>query len=132
MSRVRWTFAMAAVLSLAAACSDDPTSGAPRAGTLIVSLTSPHSDDGAMTFEVSGPAIDSAVAVNPSLRLFTRREGGSAVVGAVVGALANGAVVRLYVPNGSAAGYTATVLEVADRQDILRASLAGYALTMTP
>jgi hypothetical protein len=31
----------------------------------------------------------------------------------------------------AAAGYTGRVLEVADRQDVLRASLAGYALTVT-
>jgi len=133
MSRSRWTLAMVAALSLGAACSDDPTSGAPRAGTLIVRLTSPHTDDGAMAFEVSGPAIDSAAAVNASLRLFTRREGGSTVIGAVVGALANGAVVTLHVTDvGAAAGYAGRVLEVADRQDVLRASLAGYALTVTP
>ncbi len=132
MSRSRWTFAMAAALTLGAACSDDPTSGAARAGTLIVRLTTPYADDGAMTFEVTGPPIDSAVAVNASLRLFTRRDGGSSMVGALVGALANGAVVRLHLPDAAAAGYTARVLEVADRQNVLRASLAGYALTVTP
>jgi len=133
MSVSRWIFAMVAALSVGAACSDDSTGGAPRAGTLVVRLTTPHADDGAMTFEVSGPSIDSAMAVNGSLRLFTRRVGGSTVVGAVVGALANGAVVTLYVPDvGAAAGYTARVLEVADRQDALRTSLAGYALTVAP
>ena len=133
MSVSRWIFAMVAALSVGAACSDDSTGGAPPAGTLIVRLTTPHADDGAMTFVVSGPAIDTAVAINASLRLFTRREGGSTVVGAVVGALANGAVITLHVPDvGAAARYTATVLEVADRQDALRTSLAGYALTVTP
>jgi len=133
MSVSRWIFAMVAALSVGAACSDDSTGGAPPAGTLIVRLTTPHADDGAMLFEVSGPSIDSASAVNGSLRLFTRRVGGSTVVGAVVGALANGAVVTLYVPDvGAAAGYTARVLEVADRQDALRTSLAGYALTVAP
>jgi len=51
----------------------------------------------------------------------------------VVGNLANGAVVTLHVPDvGAAASYTANVLEVADRQDALRPSLAGYALTVAP
>src|SRR6266487_1063630 len=115
MSRLRWIFAMVAALSVGAACSDNPT------------------DDGAMTFEVSGAPIDSATAVNASLRLFTRRVGGSAMLGVVVGNLANGAVVTLHVPDvGAAASYTANVLEVADRQDALRPSLAGYALTVAP
>jgi len=40
-------------------------------------------------------------------------------------------VATLHVPDvGAAARYTTTVLEVADRQDALRASLAGYALTV--
>jgi len=133
MSRLRWTFAMVAALSVGAACSYEPTGGAPRAGTLRLRLTTPHADDGAMLFDVNGPPIDSAMAVNSSLRLFTRRAGGSTVVGAVVGVLANGAVVTLQVPDvGAAAGYTARVLEVADRQNALRASLAGYALTVAP
>ncbi len=133
MSRLRWIFAMVAALSVGAACSDNPTGGGARAGTLTLRLTTPHADDGAMTFEVSGAPIDSATAVNASLRLFTRRVGGSAMLGVVVGNLANGAVVTLHVPDvGAAASYTANVLEVADRQDALRPSLAGYALTAAP
>jgi len=134
MSRSRRTFVMLAALSLGAACSNDPAGSAPgpRAGTLTVRLTTPHGDDGAMTFELRGPAIDTAMVVDPSLRLFTRRESDSRVVGAVVGPLANGAVIRLQVPDVSAAGYTANVLEVADRQDVLRFSLEGYALTVAP
>jgi hypothetical protein len=132
MNRVRWTFAMVAALALAGACRDDPTAGVPRIGRLTVRLTTPNTDDGAMTFEVTGAPIDSVVVANPSLVLFTRRNGAT-IVGAVAGALAGGAVVTLYVPDGgAAAGYSARVLEVADRQDLLRGSLAGYALTVTP
>lgn len=128
----RWTFAMVAALLGAAACSDDSNGPAPQAGTLTLTLTTPQLDDGAMTFEVSGPAIDTALAVDASLRLFTRRVNGSTIVGAVVGALGNGAVVTLQVPDlGAAARYTARVLEVADRQDALRTSLQGYTLTVT-
>jgi len=131
MKTARWIFTMVAVLFVAAACSNDATGGDRQAGTLTVRLTTPNADDGAMTFQVSGAAIDSATAVNQSLRLFTRRDGGD-VVGVVVGALANGAVITLQVPDvGEAARYRATVLEVADRQDALRASLVGYALTVT-
>ena len=132
MKTARWIFAMIAVLLLDVACSNDATGGDTLAGTLTVRLTTPHADDGAMTFQVSGPPIDSALAINGSVRLFTRREDGSTVVGVVVGALADGAVITLHVPDvGAAARYTATVLEVADRQDALRAALTGYALTVT-
>jgi hypothetical protein len=118
---------------LGAACSNDPTSGATRAGTLTLRLSTPRSDDGALLFELGGPPIDTALVVNGSLQLFTRRAEGSIVVGAVVGALANGALLILRVPDvGAAGGYTARVLEVADRQNVLRASLAGYGLRVTP
>jgi len=133
MKGIRWVLALVAVLSLGTACSDYSTGGAERAGTLTLRLTTPHADDGGVMFEVSGPPIDSAMAVNASLRLFTRRAGGSRIVGAVVGVVANGAVVTLRVPDvGAAAEYTARVLEVADRQNALRASLTGYAITVTP
>ncbi len=131
MTRARWAFTMVATL-LSVACSDESTNPGAVPGTLVVSLTTPRADDGALLFELSGPPIDSATAINSSLRLFTRRESGSTVIGAIVGVLASGAVVTLHVPDvGHAAGYTATVLEVADRQDALRASRTGYALSVT-
>lgn len=131
MNRTRWILAMVAVVSAGTACSNEPTSSAPQPGTLVLRLTTPHTDDGAVLFKVSGPPIDTAVAVDASLRLFTARPDGSTVVGAVVGVVDNGTVVTLQVRDvGLAAGYTAQVLEVADRQNALRGSLAGYALTV--
>jgi hypothetical protein len=133
MSRSRWIFVMAAALSAGAACSDDPTAGATQAGTVMLRLTTPRADDGAVMFEVSGPPIDTAIAVTASVRLFTRRTSGSTMVGVVVGEVTAGAVVTLRVPDvGAGPGYTARVLEVADRQNALRASLTGYALTVGP
>jgi hypothetical protein len=133
MNRPGWIFALMAALSVSAACSKDPVAIVPHAGTLTVRLTTQHVDDGALTFTLSGPAINNATAANASLRLFTRGSGESTIVGVLVGALANGAVVTLNVPDvTAAAGYAAQVLEVADRNDALRASLAGYALSVAP
>lgn len=133
MNRSRWTLLMVAALSVGAACSDDPTAGVTQAGTVTLRLTTPHADDGAVLFEVSGPPIDSATADNASLRLFTRRAGETTIIGALVGVVTNGAEVTLHVPDaGAAVGYTAEVLEVADRENALRTSLAGYALTVGP
>lgn len=136
MSTARSIFAMVAALSAGAACTDDlntPTGGGARPGVVILHLATPNADDGAVLFEVSGAAIDSAVAINASLRLFTRRVGDSTVVGALAGAVATGAVVRLYVADVvAAAASTVRVLEVADRQDALRSSLTGYALAVIP
>ena len=132
MKRVYMPFALAAAL-LGAACAGDTTgNGMPAgSGTLIVRLTTTHDDDGAVLFELSGPPIDSVVALNASLQVFTRRANDSTIVGAVVGVVANGAVVTLRVPDvGAAAQYAARVVEVADRQNVLRASLTGYGLTV--
>jgi len=131
MTRARWMFAMVTVLLVSVSCSDQPTNPGSGPGTLAVRLTTPHGDDGAMTFQVDGP-VDDVSAANGSLRLFTRRADGSTVVGAVIGPLANGAIIMLHVPDVSAAeAYTASVREVADLDDGLRASLAGYVLTVT-
>jgi hypothetical protein len=135
MKGVRWILAMVALLSVGAACSDEPTGtpvDPPGAGMLVLYLTTPHADDGVVMFELTGPAIDGATAANGSLRLFTRRAG-DVLVGVVLGAVSDGPVVTLQVPDvGTAGDYRARVLEVADRQDALRASLTGYAITVTP
>lgn len=133
MSRTHWLLVVGAVLSMSVACSGSPTADGARAGTVTLDLTTPQSDDGAVLFEVSGPPIDSAMAADPSMRLFMRRSDHATIVGVVVGVVANGAVVRLQVPDvGAWAEYVARVIEVADRQNALRSSLMGYALTVTP
>ena len=54
MSRSRWILAMVAALVAGTACSDNPTGGNARAGALTLRLTTPHADDGPMTFQVGG------------------------------------------------------------------------------
>ena len=126
-------FVVAALLA-GAACAGDATGngGPPGSGTFILRLTTPHADDGAVLFELSGPAIDTVVAANASLRLFTRRANNpSTIVCAIVGPVAGGVVATLRVPaSDAAAAYSARVVEVADRQNVLRGSLAGYGLVV--
>lgn len=129
MTRAR-LLAIAAALLVSAACTDEPTNPGSGSGTLTVQLTTPNGDDEALSFEISGP-VDSVSAAG-SLQLFTRRLDGSTVLGAVIGPLDNGAIVTLHVPDASAvAVYRVTVLEVADHEDALRSSLAGYALNVS-
>ena len=131
MTRARWMFAMAAALLVIVACSDEPTNPGTGDRTLVVRLTTPNSDDEALSFEISGP-VDSVTAARGSLQLFTRRLDDSTLLGAVVGPLVNGTIVILHVPDVSAAaGYRVTALEVADHEDALRPALDGYALTVT-
>mgnify|MGYP003575896336 CR=1 FL=1 len=128
--------AMVSVLAVlaVAACTDDSGVGMPpHPGTLTARLITPHDDDGAFTFELTGPTVESPTAADGSLRLFVRRVDASTVRGAVIGTLTDGAVVTLHIPDvGAAADYSARVLEVADRGNALRSSLAGYALVLEP
>jgi hypothetical protein len=63
---------------------------------------------------------------------FTRRANDSTIVGAVIGVVVNGVVVTLQVPDVTASAlYTVRIVEVADREHVLRASLTGYALTVS-
>ena len=130
----RWIVAMVSVVGAlaAVACTDDSGLGTPpHSGTLTVRLITPHDDDGALTFELTGPTVESPVAADASLRLFVRGVDASTVRGAVIGTLTDGAMLTLQVPDvGAAAGYTARVLEVADRENALRTSLAGYELVL--
>ncbi|MGH7537882.1 MAG: hypothetical protein ACREMF_04560 [Gemmatimonadales bacterium] len=130
MTRKLWILAAAALLLAGTDCGD---SGSPaQPGTLRVSLTTPNTDDGAILFEVSGPAIDTMAPVNASYRLFTRRIGTTTVRAVLAGPVASGTVATLEVPDVGAAGsYTATVTEVVDRQNQLR-PLSGYQLQVAP
>jgi hypothetical protein len=133
VSRSAWVVVVGAVVWVSAACSGSPTAEGARAGTVMLYLTTPQSDDGAVMFEVIGPPIEGATTADASMRLFTRRSDDGTIVGVVVGVVANGALVRLQVPDvGARAQYVARVIEVADRQNALRSSLRGYALTLTP
>lgn len=133
MKRVRWILAILLLLGGVTSCIDNPYSVGPRAGTLRLQLSTPRADDGAVLFEVSGPEIESVVAANASLLLFSRRTNGDTIAGVILGVGGSGTVATLRVPNDAAASeYRARVLEVADRQDGLRASLAGYVLTVEP
>lgn len=119
-----------AALLMSAACDDDPAGIEALAGTVTLELATTHADDGALVFAVTGPPIDSATAANPSLRLFTRVDG-SVLVGLVAGGVARGPLVVLHVPDVRlAAAYSARIVEVADRQSEVRASLTGYALSV--
>lgn len=130
--RIFATVTLLAALGVGAACSDYPGGGPTQPGTLTLRLTTPHDDDGAIMFELSGPPVDNATAAGASLRLFTRRVDDATIRGAVLGTLANGAVVTLEVPDVDAvAEYAVRVLEVADRQDVLRDDLTGYVLVVT-
>ena len=132
MTRKLCILAAAVLLLDGAACGGDSTPPA-QPGPLRMSLTTPNTDDGAILFEVSGPAIDTLAPVNASYRLSTRRIGNTTVRAVLAGPVAGGTLAILEVPDiGAASSYTATVIEVADRQNQLRSQLTGYQLQVAP
>lgn len=126
----RGLLAVAAALALLVACGDGDDISGPVPGTLVVSLATPHADDGAMLVRLTGPEITNVTAADANLYLYAVGTGPLTVV--LVGDLAAGDLLELRVPDvGDVGAYSATVLEVAARSNDLRASLGGYALTVS-
>jgi hypothetical protein len=123
--------AVALALAVGLACGDDgPTEPVP--GTLVVSLTTPNSDDGAILFTISGGGVDDPAAVATSHRMFFRTTGTSTTTAVVVGNITSGPLLRFEVLDvGEASSFTGTITEVADRNNELRASLSGYSLAIS-
>ena len=105
---------------------------APVSGTLVMSLTTPNADDGAILFSLSGAAIDNPAAVAASDVFFFRATGSTSINAVVVGDISAGALVSFDVPDvGAASSYSTTITEVADRNNALRTSLSGYVLSIS-
>jgi hypothetical protein len=114
------------------ACGGDDSSGpeGPTPGFLTVALATPNADDGAILLTLGGPDMTQIAATDGSL-YFRYAQGTGTVVAVLVGDLQDGALLRFHVPDVGAAGsYSAAITQVADRGNALRASLAGYALTV--
>jgi hypothetical protein len=126
--------ALGLCILLTSSCGDGGgTSGPvpPVPGALAVELTSPGTDDGALLVEISGPATLAETAVQPGdaqLVIFSRAASGRTRV-LVAGNITAGAIIRFNVPDvAKAASWSATVVEVSDRANAVRASTAGYSL----
>lgn len=123
----------AAVLLLGALLSACDANGPdkPVPGDLVVSLDTPGGADRALLLTVTGPAAPTAVVgAAPAYVVHARTQGTTTRV-AVFGALADGALLRVTVPDVRQADrYTATLVESADAANVPRAGVAGYALTI--
>ena len=99
---------------------------------MAVSLTTPNSDDGAMLFELAGPvAIHALSAANPNVKFYI--DSSTATIRVVAaGALNSGRLLTFTVADtNTVSSYSATIKDVANRQNALRAALAGYELRIT-
>ncbi len=140
MKRLRWHPIAAATVALAVsvACGDGdgvtdvPVPAVPVPGTLVLSLTSPNSDDGAILLSISGGGITAPTVASTSHVLFSRLTGTTSINAVVVGNITAGPLLRFDVPDvGGASAYTGTITEVADRANALRTTLTGYSLEIS-
>lgn len=127
------TRAAPAALALALAACDGGGGGGPTepvAGVLTLSIDAPDTDDRAMVVQITGPgAIGEVTAARATHRLFARPLPGGGVRAAVFGTLSDGPLLRFEVPDVSkATAYAATVSEVSDAQNGVRAGTLGYVL----
>lgn len=116
---------------VAAGCGDDDGPTGPVPGTVQVSLVTPNVDDGAVLFSVTGGEIGEPTSANAAHVFFFRRQASSSVTVAIVGDLTDGPLLEFDVPDvGDIGLYTATLLEVSDRTNRLRATLTDYDLPL--
>ena len=131
MNRIGHTFGklVPLVLFALAGCSSSanlPTTPppGPTGGWLTLQLSTPRTDDGAVQFSVSGPAIDRVKIV--SYDGFAAIDAGSANL-LVTGVVGNGDVARVFVPDLShTSQYRATVAAAAARGTYALQVLDGY------
>ena len=103
----------------------------PRVGNLMVALSTPHDDDGAILFDLRGPNVGLLAPMNSGLRVYADTSSDVLHI-AVIGNISAGPVLTFAVPDvGAVQSYTATLVDVADRQNATR-DLAGYTLTISP
>lgn len=105
----------------------------PAAGEVTLSLTTPHTDDGAVAFVVTVPAPNEITGASPACagcEVFTTRVSATELRGIVTGDLSAGPVARLAVAQaGPNQAYLVQVLAVASRQFAERTP-TGYTLAV--
>lgn len=130
MKKQRWIIATAVALVMATgvACDDDATAPGAVAGTFVVTLTTPNTDDGAIMFTISGGAISAPALSDATLHMYTS-EGTNSLTVVIIGDIEAGDLLVFDVPDIAALDdYSADIDEVADRANDLVSPLTGYSL----
>ncbi len=110
------------------ACGGDPTE-AVESREFVVSLTSPNPSDGAILFSISGGVIaEFRTLATSGPQVHFRSTGPTTTRVAVFGNIATGGLVSFEVSLGERVqDYSAEILQVADRDNVLR-SISGYTI----
>ncbi len=124
------TFVTVASLVGTLSCGGEETLP-PVPGSVAVNFSSPNGTDGAVLFTITGPGMGNLAPASSSNQLFTRLVAPQELRVIIVGNLGSGPLFTMDIPNtNDVSGFNATVLQVADRDDDLRESVAGYSITL--
>lgn len=103
----------------------------PPPGSAVVSLTTPNADDGALIVTLQGPGISMLQASNAAHIMYSRVASAQESRITLIGDVSGGPLFTFRLGDGQAlSAYTASVQQVAARSDLLRASTAGYQVTL--
>jgi hypothetical protein len=116
-------------LAMVAGCDRPPLEPTIRSGT--IEMTGPHAAEGAVLLVVDGPGFSNIKPAVTGYRVYARAESGSRVHILVTGNLVPGPLVTAEMLSNSSSSYAGEVVEVADRQDAVRASLSGYGVKVS-
>jgi hypothetical protein len=99
-------------------------------GRVTGSVVTGSSSDGAMLFTIRGPGMTNVASTNSSNQLFSRLVAPQELRVIVIGNISTGPLFTMDVPNlNDISGFSATVDQVADRDDDLRADISGYSIS---
>jgi hypothetical protein len=120
----------AALLGAAVLACGDNGPGTP--GTLVLSVATSQSDDAGILLTVTGPGIDDVSMTASGQVVYWRLTAENEARILVLGNFASGPLVKLSVPDiGRAGDYVGTVVDVTDRNNVVRTDLDGYQLAVT-
>jgi hypothetical protein len=117
-----------AILLVLSACDRAITE--PDTQLATVSLITPGPNDGAVLVTLQGPGFGQLQASSSAYRIFWRLEDERTVKALVIGNLAAGPIFTTEMSRSGQASYSATVTEVARRDNTLQEDLTGYSLTI--
>jgi len=118
------------LLGTGLACGDNP--GAPKAGNVTVSLTTPNADDGVVLVALFGPGFTNLQPASASYRVYSLTASPTEIRILVVGDLSTGALLSLDIGDPARiAEYHGTVIQAASRDDVVHTVSTDYDLTFT-
>jgi hypothetical protein len=122
---------LAATVGLTVSCGGGSDLVEPVAGTLVVSLTTPHEDDGALLVSLNGPVAPTTISATAGLRLFMSSAPTTSTRLIVTGAISRGTILTLSVPDVRQASEFTGAIEQAASSSLALRSPSDYSVSIS-